>query len=188
MLTLPPEATKGKSVKAAWQALVAWAKSTRILPGPGVRLARTAAGTIISFSAPRQTFRGAFACTLTGDRVTIGLGTVEGIEPTLNGQPITGDKKHPPPTLLIANSKFNAAGKSWVCVRAKVTAGKFDPKAKDAVEIIQSDRPHGRDNTGPFAPLAMLRRPDKDTAPTLHQIAYWHLRLYTRGTRSHLAP
>ena len=180
MNTLPPLAEKGKSVKQAWDALVKWARGAVILSGPGVRLGRSSTGTTISFHAPRQVFSGAFKVVLSGETATVGTGTIEGVEPTINGIPIGGDKTRPAPSLTLSKSKFNDAGKSWVCARVTLKDGKIDPKDKTAVVIIQSDRPHGNDAKGTFAPLAMLRKSDPSSKDVgdLYQIAYWNLRVY----------
>jgi len=193
-LNLPPQAQKGKSVKAAWQGLLKWAQAATLRAGPGVRIARRAGGTTISFAAPRQSFSGVFRVSIAGDRATVGVGTVEGIEPTISGVPIGGQFGKPVPTLKLDSGKYDKAGKSWVCVRARVDSesGRIDTKARDAVTIIQSARPHGSDDLGTFAPLAMLRRidPKKPEIGTAYQIAYWPLRIYRNPTSNRviLAP
>jgi hypothetical protein len=182
-VNLPPRAERGKPVRRAWDGLVQWAKNHVLRAGPGVRLTRGADGTTISFHAPRQSFRGAFRATLAGDRATVGLGTVDGIEPTIGGKKISGEPGEPPPSIKLDPGKYNADGKSWLCVQVRIAAsGRIDTEARDAVTLIQSDHPHSSTDTTAHVPLAMLRRadPKKTDTGTLHQIAYWNLRAYLR--------
>lgn len=193
-MNMPPEAKKGKSVRQAWDALRKWARSAVILPGPGVRLARTAQGTVVSFQAPRQSFRGAFKITVSDGLATVGVGTVEGIEPTINRVKIGGEKGKPVPALKLSASKYDDEGRSWVCVAVKVTEnGQLDSKASDAAMIVQSDHPTRAIEDGrPVAPLAMLRRADPkgEDFGEVHQIAYFNLKMWrgTESTRFFFAP
>jgi len=79
-----------------------------------------------------------------------------------------------------------------VCVRVTLKDGKIDKSARDAVTIIQCDRPSGSDKAGTFAPLAMLRRDDPQATGqgAVHQIAYFHLRVWRNpdNNRVILAP
>gem|GEM_PF-3747708 len=43
---------------------------------------------------------------------------MDGLEPTIGGVPIGGEKGKPPPTLKLDGSKYDDEGKSWVCVCA----------------------------------------------------------------------
>lgn len=192
-INFPPQAEKGKSIKSAWDELVAWAKSAKIHSGPGVRLAHSAEGTTISFYGKRQSFSGAFPVSLSGDRVQVGMGTVSGIEPTINGIPITGDKDGVIPTLKLDPDKYNSEGKTWVCVQAEIEeeSNRIDPEKRDVVTIIQQDSPmRAKENTA-TAPLAMLARRDPentDDIGTLYQIAYFNLKVYAGHGRRLLAP
>ena len=183
-MTLPPKAQKGQSVRAAWDALTKWAKRARLRHGPGVRLAHTDNGTIISFVPAVTAFRGKFAVRIEGDSVTVGIGTVEGVEPTIGGTPITGGKDGVIPKLKLSGGKYNEDGKSWICVRVTVPEkGMFSSKIKDAATIIQSSHPYNllpRVEGAAIAPLAMLRRkdPKRDDFGDLYQIAYFDLRIY----------
>jgi hypothetical protein len=186
-MNFPPEAQKGKSVKAAWNALRQWAKSTVLRPGPGVRLAYTSAGTIINFHAPRQVFRGAFSVSVFGDRASVGFGTIEGIEPTIAGKPASEGG-----TVAFKPQDSDSEGRLWLVLRVTLN-GKKISETLDAVTIAQASDP--RILAGPQGiiqhPLAMLRSPDPKKpgmGATLHQIEYFHLRLLFAGERPFILP
>lgn len=127
MNKLPPKAEKGKRVMDAWNQLVDWAQSVRILPGINVRLAHTADGTIISFVPPKQRFTGAFFASLIGDAgVKFSMGTVEGIEPTVNGKPISDSEA----TLRASPQKIDKTGRSWFGIVIRHEEGVIDSKEK----------------------------------------------------------
>lgn len=186
-MNFPPEAQKGKSVKSAWAALVKWAKATALRPGPGVRLAHTGTGTIVSFHAPRQVFRGAFPVTVSGDRASVGFGTIEGREPTIGGKPASaGDR------VAFRAQDSDPEGRLWLVLRVTLDGKKISNR-EDAVTIAQSSDP--RIKAGPPGtlqhPLAMLRSPDPKKpglGATLHQIEYFHLRILFAGERPFILP
>jgi len=186
MHTLPPQAEKGKSVRQAWDALVKWARGTAILSGPGVRISRSAGGTTVSFHAPRQSFRGAFRVNVSGGKATVGVGTINGAEPTINGVKIGGEKGKPIPSIILRPAKYDDEGRSWICAVVKVTAaGKIDAAARDAITIVQTDHPTKALEDGrPVAPLAMLRRADPKGTDfgELYQVAFFNLNMWGTGT------
>jgi hypothetical protein len=179
MQTLPPAAQRGRPVRQAWDKMLVWARSARLMPGLNVRLTRTAVGTIINFDPPTAVFRGAFAVSLADNKVRVGLGLVSGTEPKIGNKPISD-----PEALLKIGDKYDEEGRSWIVVRAKPDKdGKIE--AKDALVIAQTDDP--RTQAGPEGawqhPLAVLVRDPKQpqSTPRVEQIEYFHLRLAKNG-------
>lgn len=184
MSQLPPKAEKGKSVLRAWRELREWAQSSRLLPGLNVRLARTAAGTIISFAPPPERFSGAFGVSMADSRsARVSYGTLEGIEPSIGGKPSTD----PGAVLRIDKAKFDEAGQSWVGLAIKHKDGKLDKKAKDAVTVEQRDDPRYGTKAGEhFHPIAVIK--DTGLQRRLYQIEYFHLRASWNGRRLFVHP
>lgn len=191
MNQLPPKAEKGKSVLKAWRELREWAQSAQLLPGLNVRLARTAAGTIISFAPPPERFSGAFGVSMADSAsARVSYGTIEGIEPSIGGKPVTD----PAALLRIEEAKFDKSGQSWVglAIKYDLKTGKLDKKAKDAVVVEQRDAPrYGTEAGKHFHPLAVIKNIKPDGGPEtqrLYQIEYFHLRAAWNGRRLFVYP
>lgn len=186
-MNLPPQAAKGKSVKEAWSAMCRWAKSSSLLPGPGVRLSRGANGTTINFRAPRQIFQGAFRVRLSGDRASVGFGTIDGKEPTIDGKPASNGG-----TIAFRAASADEEGRSWLVLRVTLDGKKISEK-RDAITFAQSNAPGilaGPDGTIQH-PLAVLRSPDPKkpgVGATLYQIEFFHLRILRAGDRFFILP
>lgn len=183
-----PTARRGRPVRPAWEAMLAWARSARLMPGLHVRLTRTSIGTIINFDPPAVVFRGAFAVSIGEGKVRVGFGLVGSIEPTLGGKPISD-----PEASLKVGDKFDDEGRSWIVVRAKPDKdGKLDPKAKDGLVIAQTDDPRteaGPAGTWQHALAVLVRDPKRpDSTPRVEQIEYFHLRLAKAGERFFFLP
>jgi hypothetical protein len=185
---LPPRAEKGKSVKVAWNQLVTWAVGVRLLPGRGVRLARSRRGTIVSFVPERQRFTGAFHAMPGNKEVRFAFGTIEGLEPTAGGKPISD----PESKLKLADGKFDKAGRSWLGILLKQDEeGKLDTKAKDVATMVQADSPGGGTKNGEhFHPVALIKRTKVAGVETtrFYQIEYFHLRVARKDRKLFVFP
>lgn len=189
MHTLPPKAERGRSVRAAWDGLVRWAREAQILPGLHVRLARTTHGTIISFVPPQQVFAGAFFLSVGDGTVRFSLGLVEGIEATIGGKVVSDAEA----VLKISEGKFDKAGRSWFGVLIKHEEGKVDVKGKDVVQMVQRDSAKAGGGAGEhFHAVAMVRdvkdKVSGEVRRSWHQIEYFHLRVAWNGRRLFVFP
>lgn len=174
----------GDLVLPAWNKLVAFMAANRIRAGDGVVISRSPLGVLISAKRNLSSFRGAFRISFEGEKIKVGRGFVNGLEPLIEKIPITGTDKLPPPSLALKEDKFDETGRSWICI-----IGKVDPKSGRIVEpkkgtdgktsgklelwIEQRDNRTDPDDLLAIKPIAMLKRPAKEKKGfgTLHQIA-----------------
>lgn len=176
-MQLPPKAEKGKSVIKAWRALEQWAVRARLLPGMNTRLTETANGTIVTFAPRVQRFVGAFGVSLANDKaVRVGFGTIEGIEPTINGKPITDSEA----VLSISGDMFDSGGRLWIGLLIRHEDEKINPKDTKAVTVVQRDDFRLVLEAGAhFHPLAVIKKnilKNGQEMRRLYQIEYFHLR------------
>lgn len=176
-MQLPPKAEKGKSVIKAWHALEKWAMRTRLRPGMNTRLTETSDGTIVTFAPRVQRFVGAFMVSMANDAaVRVGFGTIEGIEPKINGAPITD----PDAVLPLGKNMFDASGRSWIGLLIKHDEGEINADDPKAVAVVQCAdfRPVLETGTH-FHPLAVIKKntmKDGQEVRRLYQVEYFHLR------------
>jgi len=176
-MQLPPKAEKGKSVIKAWHALEKWAMRTRLRPGMNTRLTETADGTIVTFAPRVQRVIGAFMVSTANDAaVRVGFGTIEGMEPTINGRLITDTEA----VLPLGKDKFDESGRSWIGLLVRHEDEKINSKDPKAVTVVQRAdfRPVLVAGTH-FHPLAVIKKntmKDGQEIRRLYQIEYFHLR------------
>lgn len=170
-----------EAVVDALNRLIVAQKALRIQPGVGIRLTRTASGVSINASAMLQGFIGAWNVTLSGGFASVGLGYVDGIEPYLDGKPLSGEGKDgniESPRLSLDKNRFED-GRSYIALRVECDAqtGKIlEPKdAAPGITIVQVASLVSEDDTIAFHAIAMLRRPlkDKEGFGRVRQIAFF---------------
>lgn len=170
-----------EAVVDALNRLVVAQKALRIQPGVGIRLTRTASGVSINARQMMQGFIGAWNVTLNGGFASVGLGYVDGIEPYLEGKPLSGEEKGgtiKPPQLSLAEDRFEE-GRSYIALRAECDAqtGKIlEPKgAAPGLTIVQVTSLVSEDDTVALHAIAMLRRPPKEKKSfgNVRQIAFF---------------
>lgn len=177
----------GQRVKDAWDRLVRYLESIRLLPGPGILLRWTPRGVIVSARIPPADFTGHFAVQLAEDRIRIGFGLVNDIEPTINGRPITGTEGEEAPELRLSESKFDDAGYSWICIEVVI-----DPEsgeiletegASSSVRVIQTKTRYPDEdaggNVGWKAVALLYRGQQTEGFGRLEQITYFSQEHYT---------
>lgn len=100
--------TPGQPISASdWNALLRWLHATQLRPGPGIRLARTPSGTIVTATpapiAPSGPFLPALTTTHDGRQaIQFTRGLIAGVEPRIGSTPIGGHPgrpNDPPPAL-----------------------------------------------------------------------------------------
>ena len=150
-------ARTGQRIKPTLKSFLAWLRSQRIEAGPGIRILRTAAGTCVSANVPSPTFLGDFTVSLTEEgRFYVARGFVNGIEPKINGIPITGDKDNERPSLKLPK-EFDKSGRAWALVQVTLNkqTERIDEKARDSVVVVAD-----KTTSSP----ALIRRGAKRTA------------------------
>jgi len=134
-------ARRGQRVKPRLKSFIAWLKAHRIESGRGIRIRRTINGTIVSANIPNPVFLGAFTVSLVdGGQFSVARGFVNGIEPKINGVPITGEGEKPRPTLKVPQS-FDKNGRAWALIEVKINKNslRIDPEDPESV-VIKADK------------------------------------------------
>ena len=173
MSTLSLFVREGDRLTAAlWNALVTAVRACRILPGNGVRIRQTPDGTLLSCTL-WDDWNHPFKVISAGDTATIAKGTVDGIEPTIDDVPISGDakKKKPVPLLDLSNPKFDDDGHGWVAI--EITCDPLKWKTMKA-EIKQVDDLTDQDQLKARHPIALLTQNANGSLNTF-QIEFFNL-------------
>lgn len=165
--------------------------------GSGLRMGRNALGAWVEGPGNGTDFRHPFMVTVgsASARISRGLIVAEtGIEPTIGGVPLGGDKKRRVPVLRLEASLVNDRQESWVCVEVtpdaegKVADAKGVLVAGAKVEVVQRAAPVVTEGVTGRAPLAMLLYGERQV-PQVFQIAMFHYRYMTtlpvHGRRRH---
>jgi hypothetical protein len=155
----------GDAVVAAWNALLEFLGRTTILPGPGIYLSRTPGGTVVG-AGPRRGFGGAFRVSWGAEQVTVGLGTVNGIEPMI------GKLRISEPGAFVKPPKLDPEKPAWVALAVTVDSesGRIpqEPTSKDlTIEVLDRWPQVSEDWLTGYHPIAMRYK------GRVHQIAYF---------------
>jgi len=128
MIQLPPTVHPGdRFTPALWNKMVAAIRALTPQAGQGARISRMPGGFTVSFDAPPLSWDHPFRCMMTGNAVTVSVGLVNGVEPTIGGVPVSGvDAKGNPvsggvPKLTIG-SEHDSEGRNWIVVRVTTDA------------------------------------------------------------------
>ena len=161
-----------------WNKLVLAVKACTIWPGNGTRIRRTPDGTTISASFSDD-WSHPFYVTYSGNSCTVSKGLIDGIEPTINGTPISGDPKNkkPIPVLDVNHPKLDKDGHGWVAIEIEVDAEKW--KTTKAT-IVQVDNLKAGTKLKGRHPLAFLTQNEDETIASF-QVEFFNLQHRTDG-------
>lgn len=174
----------GDLVLPAWHKLLEALRSFQLYGGRGILLSKSSLGTVVNVREQVVGFVGAWDVQRKGSVVTVGLGLVNGLEPLINGIPITGNEKEGKPSLKLRLDRFDKTGRSWISLRVKIDpeTGRIiqpDEKGEGELELTIEQRDNllradPDDSTIGFKAIAMLKRAvdDDSTFGDLHQ-ALW---------------
>lgn len=156
----------GQELTAAlWNAFWKQQRLCRLRSGPGVYIKDTSDGQIITFRGGGNNFVHPWKATLWGSSVIFRLGLVNGLEPLIDGVPISGEEGGSPPRLQLDETLFDDSGRSWGAIRLQVdSSGKIiqpDEKGQGELmlEMVQVASLNQSDDTVHLHPVFMLRRP-----------------------------
>jgi hypothetical protein len=170
-------ARRGQRVKPRLKSFLAWLKAHRIESGQGIRIRRTINGTIVSANIPNPVFLGAFTVSLVeGGQFSVARGFVNGIEPKINGVPITGQDEKPRPTLKVPQS-FDQSGRAWALVEVKINEKtlRIDQEDPESVVIKADKSLASGDRLVGRHPIAMFVQADGGQI-IKYQLSYFSLR------------
>lgn len=162
-------------------------KPGKVIAGSGLQSMKAGGKTLLSVNQSRQSFRGAFYCTLlisgdskAGAEVRVGVGTVNGLVPFLGSKKLDDEKAE---TLTVKN--FNKDGYAWVLVRVRTNeaglmnaaGGKDGSYKREDLEIVAGDVPRRvtrEDGWVAEHALAILKQGDSGGIE-IRQIVYFDL-------------
>lgn len=134
---------RGDSILSAWQKLLAWVETTRVIAGPGQRIHVTPTGTRVYVEDPSRQWAHPWRVHVTSGEASIEAGNVNGEPVMLNGLTLDGfnedDVQVTPPRLKVKGVK---AGKTWICLKVTTKEGVIvadDPNALTVVEVSSLD-------------------------------------------------
>lgn len=134
---------RGDNILAAWNRLLAWVETTRVIAGPGQRIHVTPTGTRVYVDDPARQWAHPWRVHVTGGEASIEAGNVNGEPAMLNGLTLDGfngeGEQVTPPRLKVKGVKV---GKTWVALRVTTKEGVIvadDPEALTVVEVESLD-------------------------------------------------
>lgn len=175
---------RGDLVLPALKKLIAYCRELRILPGRGILLTRTLRGVVVNARRAVVGFTGSWNVAMSNDQIKVGRGFVDGLQPVIDGKPISGiddkgnDIKDGQPSLKL-DANLYEQGKSWIAIRGECNpeTGKIlTPKDQPPkLTVIQTKILTSEEDTIFLHPIAMLRRPAEAKAGfgNLYQIAFF---------------
>ena len=160
---------KGEKIQPAWERLVRWVDSLKVVPDDGVMVRETPKGTIIKVRRKRQTYRHPFMAGASKDGATVRAGTVNGQTPyildiaTKNWRRIDNrdddgkkfDVEKPTPTMKL-DLKNQEGGKFYISLRVKPNDAGTIKDPKTDLRIVQSPTADGLKDGAGYYPLALF--------------------------------
>lgn len=124
---------------------------------------------------PAQPFVGSFFVSGGIDSLTVGLGMVDAIMPTIRGKAVDGSGDNGQIPTLDASGGPNEKLRSWVCLEAFA-----DPETlalREELPVIVTHRTDLTAESGKAVlPLALLQWSDRTAISGIHQIVYFNLK------------
>jgi hypothetical protein len=175
-------ARPGQRVKPRLSKLLTWLHRQELTAGRGIRLVRSENGTIIRAAIPNKAFVGAFYVTPVNEKeLIVSGGYVNGIEPTIGGQKISGGKSGPPTLEMPSEFEDNRA---WVYVEVKINeeTERIDAEDPESVVMTTGKSAATDDKLKGRHPVAMILKLE-DGSYGARQISYFSLRHAYRDKR-----
>lgn len=143
-----PEAKAGMPVSAAmWNKARAAVRALKVIAGHGVRVRPTPNGTVVSADIAPPPWVHPFKVSVSGNQATIVPGFVNTEEARIDGVPLSGTEKLPPPVLKWAQTKWDKEGRGYIAL--ELTCDEDWILVKDKVEVVQVAYYDSEDGTAP---------------------------------------
>lgn len=196
MTTHDLKVRKGEKVRDAWERLVRWVESLKIVPDDGIDVRVTRHGTIVRVR-DQQTFRHPFKVMVSGSTVRVSPGTVNDLIPVIteNGTKRRIDNRDKDgnretnkdyPALRLDPKKASKDGRIYISLKVKqsvsggvsgVAQNKAGEQVSENVEIVQTDSAKGPLDGFGYYPLAFLRASgDGSSVEEVFQIVHHNIR------------
>jgi hypothetical protein len=181
---------KGEKVRDAWERLVRWVESLKIVPDKDIDVRVTPHGTIVRVRHDRI-WRHPFRVMVGGQEAVITAGTVNGIVPVVSENGIkrridnrdkNGERESEKeaPRLKLDLKRASKDGRIFISLRVKNAVGVKENAAGEAtsedIEIVQTDSAKGPPDGHGYYPLAMLYLTKEGGVEQVFQIVHHNLR------------
>jgi len=187
---------KGEKVRDAWERLVRWVETLKIIPDDGIEVRVTRHGTIVRVR-DNDTFRHPFRVKVSGTTARVSPGTVNDLVPVIteNGGKRRIDNRDKDgvrvkdrdwPALKLDAKKASKDGRIYISLKVKqsvsggisgVKENKAGEQVSENVEIVQTDSARGPLDGYGYYPLAFLRASsDGDSIEEVFQIVHHNIR------------
>ena len=187
---------KGEKVRDAWERLVRWVDSLKVVPDDGIDVRITPHGTIVRVR-DHQMFRHPSRVMVSGSSVRVSPGTVNELIPVIteSGQKRRIDNRDKDgsretgkdyPALKLDLKKASKDGRIYISLRIKqslsggisgVEENKAGEQVSENVEIVQTDSAKGPLDGFGYYPLAFLRASsDGGSIEEVFQIVHHNIR------------
>jgi len=189
---------KGERIQTAWERLVRWVDTLKVVPGEGVRVRETPKGTIVTVLKKRQAYSHPFKVGASEASVSVRAGTVNGQTPyildvtTKNWRRIDnrdddGNKFDPekPAPMMKLDLKNQEGGKFYISLRVKPNDAGTIKDPKTDLRIVQTPTAEGLKDGAGYYPLALCYLNASTTAvEETFQIVHHNMRYLYQARKS----
>jgi hypothetical protein len=189
---------KGEKIQAAWERLVRWVDTLKVVPGDGVKVRETPKGTIVTVIKDSQPYRHPFKAAVSESGASVRAGTVNGQTPyildvvTKNWRRIDNrdddgnkfDVEKPTPTMKL-DLKNHEGGKFYISLRVKPNDAGTIKDPKTDLRVVQSPTADGLKDGAGYYPLALFYLNASGTAvEESFQIVHHNMRYLYQARKS----
>ena len=189
---------KGEKIQTAWERLVRWVDTLKVVPGEGVTVRETPKGTIVTVLKQRQVFSHPFKAGLGDATASLRAGTVNGQVPyildvtTKNWRRIDNrdddgskyETEKPTPAMKL-NLKNHEGGKFYLSLRVKPNDVGTIKTPKEDLRIVQTKTAQGDKDGAGYYPLALCYLNESGTAvEEVFQIVHHNMRYLYQARKS----
>jgi hypothetical protein len=160
---------KGERIQTAWERLVRWVDTLKVVPGEGVKVRETPKGTIVTVLKKRQAYSHPFKVGASEASASVRAGTVNGQTPyildvtTKNWRRIDNrdddgnkfDPEKPAPAMKL-DLKNQEGGKFYISLRVKPNDAGTIKDPKTDLRIVQTPTADGLKDGAGYYPLALF--------------------------------
>jgi len=176
MIVLPPKVSPGDVFTAKlWNQLRDCVAGLRPQAGSNTRITHTPQGFLISFDPAFFSWKHPFRCSLDQKLLTIDVGYINQIEPTIGGVPMsgvdaTGNSVPGGIPKLSFSGQYDSENRNWIALKTTI---KSDGSIIKSEILSINDWPPVLDPFIAWHPLALIKK-EKGT-PQLYQLTYHNL-------------
>ena len=189
---------KGEKIQTAWERLVRWVDTLKVVPGEGIKVRETPKGTIVSVIRDRHVFRHPFKVGASQQGASASAGTVNGQTPyildiaTKNWRRIDNrdddgnkfDVELPPPMMKL-DLKNHEGGKFYITLRVKPNDAGTIVEPKTDLRIVQTKTADGDKDGAGYYPLALFYlNPSRTAVEESFQIVHHNMRYLYQARKS----